>query len=172
MKTAQPALWVRSLSLPLLAAFAFVASGSTVGAQNAMSAQSLEGVWMVTRIVRTGTDAGTDTHPQPSIALLYKGYYSVIRDNSNGPRKQAPAPKDPEHPTDAEKIAKYDEWAPFIASGGTYEVEGNTVITHNVVAKQVKGMTQTEEVVVTFYGDSFVTGTPNDKLQVTYTRVR
>lgn len=171
MNMALPALWSRLLALPLLALCTFVASEPSAWAQEPMTTKSLEGVWMVTKVVKTGTDAGTDTHPQPSIAMLYDGYYSVIRDTSSKPRKQAPAPKDPAHPSDAEKIAKYDEWAPFIASGGTYEVRGNTLITHNVVAKQVKGMTQKEEVVITFDGDSFITGGPDSQTRLTYTRV-
>lgn len=172
MNMALPASWSRSLALPLLALCTFAVPGPTAWAQKTMTAKSLEGVWMVTKVVKTGPDASTDTHPQPSIAMLYDGYYSVIRDNSSKPRKQAPAPKDLAHPTDAEKIAKYDEWAPFVASGGTYEVKGNTLITHNVVAKQVKGMTQTEEVVITLDGDSFVTGGPDSQTRLTYTRVR
>jgi hypothetical protein len=85
-------------------------------------------------------------------------------------------PKDPEKLTDAEKIARYDEWAPFAASAGTYEVRGNTLVTHNVVAKMVRGMTLTEQATIKFEGDTFVAspkpGEPNSDRQTTYTRVR
>jgi len=151
----------------MLAAYA-----SSAWAQQAMTAKSFEGVWMVTKVVKTGTNASTGTHPQPGLAIFLDGHYSVIRDNSSEPRQQSPAPEDPAHLTDAEKIARYEEWAPFAASGGTYEVRGNTLITHNVVAKQVKGMTLTEEVVITFHGNSFVTGGAESQTHLTYTRIR
>jgi hypothetical protein len=172
MKASRSVAPSRSPALLFLAVATLALSTPLARAQQAMTAQSFEGVWKVTKVVRTGAHAGTDTHPQPSIAIMYKGYYSLIRDNSREPRKQAPAPKDPANPTDAEKIAKYDEWAPFAASGGTYEVKGNTLITHNVVAKQVKGVTATEEATITFEGDSFVAGGPDSQTRLTYTRVR
>ena len=92
-------------------------------------------------------------------------------------RKQAPAPKDPAHLTDAEKIAYYNEWAGYAASAGTYEVKGNTIINHNILAKMVGGMTITEEAtILNFDGNSFTatpkSGNPNSGRQTTYTRVR
>jgi hypothetical protein len=78
---------------------------------------------------------------------------------------------------DAETIARYDEWAPFAASAGTYEVTGNKLITHNIAAKNVRGMTLTEEATIQeFSGDMFVAsakpGEPNSDRQTTYSRVR
>jgi hypothetical protein len=172
MKTILSATWLRSLGLPILAAFIFAVSGQVAFGQEALTAQSFEGVWKVTKVVKTGANPATDTHPQPSLTILYRGYYCVIRDNSSEPRKPSPEPKDPAKLTDAEKIARYEEWAPFMASGGTYEVEGNTLITHNVVAKQAKGMTKTEEATIKFDGDTFVATAPNTDKQITYTRVR
>jgi len=153
-------------------AFIFAVSGQAAFGQEPLTAKSFEGVWKATRFVVTGANARTDTNPQPSLLIFYRGYYSIVRDNSREPRKQAPDPKDPAKPTDAEKIAKYDEWAPFAASAGTYEVKGNTLITHNVLAKQVKGVTKTEEATIKFEGDSFVAGAPDSDTQITYTRVQ
>jgi hypothetical protein len=37
--------------------------------------------------------------------------------------------------TDAEKIARYEQWNPFIANAGTYEVKGTTLVRRPRVAK-------------------------------------
>jgi hypothetical protein len=153
-------------------AFIFAVSAQTAFGQEPLTAKSFEGVWKVTRFVSTGANARTDNNPQPCLTIFYRGYFSIVRDNSREPRKRSPDPKDPAKPTDAEKIAKYDEWAPIAASAGTYEVKGNTLITHNVLAKQVKGVALTEEAIIKFEGDSFIASAPNSDTQITYTRVR
>jgi len=163
----------RSFALIILAALAFAFPGQPAFAQEALTAKSFEGVWKITRVVKAGV---ADTDPQPSLQMFSRGYYSIIRINSIEARKAAPLPKDPKKPTDTEKIALYDEWAPYAASAGTYEVKGNTLITHNIVAKMVRGMTLTEEATIKFEGDTFVAspmpGQPNSDRQTTYTRVR
>jgi hypothetical protein len=169
----------RALALGVLAMVTLGATaGQATSAHERLAAQSLEGVWRVAKVVKVGANAGTDSHPQPSLQIFYRGYFSIVRDNSSEPRKPSPAPADPANLTDSEKIARYDEWAPFGASAGTYEVEGDTLITHNVVAKQVRGMTLTEEATIKFEGrDRFVAtakfepGVPPGR-QTTYTRVR
>jgi hypothetical protein len=160
-------------------AFGGQAASAQAGFAVAPTAASLEGAWKVTKVVRTGPHAGTDIHPQPSLAIYSHGYYSILRDNGLAARKAAPAPKDPANPTNAEKIAKYEEWAPYSASGGSYEVKGDRLITHNVIAKQVRGTSLTEEaVILAFTGDTLVLhpipppGLPDDIAARTYTRVR
>jgi hypothetical protein len=155
-----------------LCCFAFALQAAF--AQEGLTAKALEGVWRVTKVVQAGV---VNTDPQPSLYIFSRGYYSALRVNGSEPRKQAPAPKDPAHPTDAEKIALYNEWAPYAASAGTYEVRGDTIINHNVVAKMVRGMTITEEAIISnFDGNSFVArakpGNPNSDRQTTYTRVK
>jgi hypothetical protein len=155
-----------------LALAAFAAVALTQPAAAAQTAQSFEGVWKLTRIVRAGPKGPVEAHPQGSLLMFHQGYYSVLIDYSPQARKPAPEPKDPARPTDAEKIAKYDEWAPYVASAGTYEVIGERLITHNVVAKQAKGMTKTEEVTFKLVGDRFVARAPGKDVELTYTRVR
>jgi hypothetical protein len=170
----------RHLALAGLAACVFAVSGPAASAGPPPSAKSLEGVWKVTKLVTAGANAGADTHPQPSLAIYSRGYFSILRDNSRDPRKPSPAAQDPARLTDAEKLARYEEWAPYAASGGTYEVKGDKIITHNVVAKQVRGMTQTEEaIILKLTGDTLVVrpapipgGPPSDVVERTYTRIR
>ena len=169
---------MRHIIIAAVASLAFAGVTAGAAAQEAPTAASLEGVWKVTKVVWTGADARVDTHPQPGLQIIYRGYYSIVRDNSSEPRKPSPAAKDPANLTDAEKATRYDEWAPFSASAGAYELKGDTLITHNIVAKQVRGMTLTEEATIKFTGDTFVAtaksppGAPAGERQTTYTRVR
>ena len=157
-------VFLATLALPL----------RTASAQEALTAKSLEGVWKVSKVVTAGV---VNSNPQPGLLIFTRGYYSALRVNSSEPRKASPEPKDPQKLTDAEKLARYEEWAPYAASAGTYEVKGNTIINHNSVAKMVKGMTLTEEaIILKFDGNSLVDGpkpgNPNSDRQTTYTRVR
>jgi hypothetical protein len=168
----------RALALGILAALALGVAGSAAFADARSTAKSFEGVWRITKVVRTGANAGTDSYPQPGLEIFYRGYFSIIRDANSAPRTPSPVPADPTRLTDAEKVARYDEWAPFGASAGTYEVKGDTIITHNLVAKQVRGVGLTEEATFRFEGsDTFVAtaksepGVPAGR-QTTYTRVR
>ena len=67
------------------------------------------------------------------------------------------------------------EWAPF---AGDYENKGNTIVTHNFIAKQVRGVGMTEEAAISFQGDTFTAtaksppGFPVGERSTTYTRVR
>jgi len=138
------------------------------------TAESIEGVWKVTKVVQAGV---VNTNPQPGLLIFTRGHYSSTRVTASEARKQSPAPKDPAHLTDADKIAYYNEWAGYAASAGTYEVKGNTIINHNILAKMVRGMTLTEEAtIISFDGNSFTatpkSGNPNSDRQTTYTRVR
>jgi hypothetical protein len=164
----------RSLILVILATFAFSFSRQTAFAQASPTAESLEGVWKVTKVVQAGV---VNTNPQPGLLIFTRSYYSATRVTAGEARKQSPAPKDPANLTDAEKIAFYNEWAGYAASAGTYEVKGNTIINHNIVAKMVRGMTLTEEaIILKFDGNSFVAspkpGNPNSDRETTYTRIR
>ena len=162
----------------LAISFVCAVAGSCALAQPAPTAQSFEGVWKVTKVVKTGADAGVNIHPQPSLQIFYRGYYSIVRDISSEPRQPSPAAQNPTTLTDEEKIARYAEWAPFAASAGTYEVNGDKIITHNIVAKNVRAATITEEATFRFEGDTFVAsvksapGAPDGERQTTYTRVR
>lgn len=170
----------RPLVLAGLAASLLAISGHAAFAGPALTTKDLEGVWKVTKVVKTGPNAGTNTHLQASLAIYSGGYFSIVRDDSLEPRKPAPAAKDPKKLTDAEKVAFYDEWAPFIASGGTYEVRGHTIITHNILAKRAAGATATEEAdIVQFTGDTYVVRPqpnpltpPGEVVERTYTRIR
>jgi hypothetical protein len=81
--------------LAISAAFVSTVSAHSALAAPAATAKSFEGVWKVTKVVKTGDDAGVNTHPQPSLQIFYRGYYSIVRDISNEPRQPSPAAQSP-----------------------------------------------------------------------------
>src|SRR5690349_6527922 len=92
-------------------------------APQAASAQAgLEGVWKITNITATGANASVNASPQPSQMILTRGYYSFVQVASPTPRKASPNAANPARLTDAEKLARYEEWNAFAANAGTYEV--------------------------------------------------
>jgi hypothetical protein len=99
----------------------------------------LEGVWKVAEVHPPQGNANANatplTNPQPGLLIFTKGYYSGMSVTANQPRTAPAAAKDPSNLTDAEKIARYEQWAPFIANAGTYELKGSTLTMHAMVAK-------------------------------------
>lgn len=105
----------------------------------------VEGVWKVVEVIvppKNPAEKGTTiTNPQPSLVIYTKGYYSLVAVRGTQPRAASAPAKDPENLTDAEKIARYEQWNPLIANAGTYEVKGSTLLLHPIVAKNVEVMT-------------------------------
>jgi hypothetical protein len=105
----------------------------------------LEGVWKVAEVVPPASNANEKatpiTNPQPGLIIFTKGYYSGMAVTANQPRTAAAPAKDPSNLTDAEKIAEHEQWRPFIANAGTYEVKGSTLTMHAMVAKNPDAMT-------------------------------
>jgi hypothetical protein len=112
--------------------------------------------------------------------LIYtKGYYAVVAQDAAVPlpARKAPAPpKTPGQLTDADKIARYEFWAPVIAQAGTYELKGNVVTQRNLVAKGPLG-TVVREVRLEDGGKTMVEiqksapGQPASETRRTFTRV-
>jgi hypothetical protein len=100
------------------------------GALNAQPKTKLKGVWRVTEVRTTGPNAGTNSNPQPGLILFTDKYYSIMRVTSDRPRPDLPA--DPAKATAAELNAVYGV---FTANSGTYEVSGDTMVTHPLVAQ-------------------------------------
>jgi hypothetical protein len=102
-----------------------------------------EGVWKLAEVQvppKNPAEKGTTiTNPQPGLMILTKGYYSLLAVREE---RTAFAPaKDAANLTDAEKIARYEQWRSFSANSGTYEVKGSMLTLHPIVAKNVEVMT-------------------------------
>jgi hypothetical protein len=107
----------------------------------------IEGVWKLVEIVpppkNPAEKATSITDPQPGLIIFTKGYYSSMAVRARQPRAAIAPAKDAANLTDAEKIARYEQWSPFIANSGTYEVKGSMLQMHAIVAKSVDVMTST-----------------------------
>ena len=162
----------------LLAATITVGAASSA-AQAAGKAASLDGAWKITRVVATGANAGTNASPQPGMMIFSHGYYSNTAVPGDGPRTASPAPKNTAKLTDAEKLARFDEWGPVAAQAGTYEVKGGKLIRTPTVAKNVGAVTAgAYEADMKLTGDTLVVtthaaaGQPPRDQTLTLTRVK
>ena len=130
-------LMVSMLSIALVAA-----QNSAVQSQ---SKSQVEGVWKIAEVQvpsKNPAEKGTTiTDPQPGLLIFTKGYYSLLLVRGSQPRAAFAPAKDPEKLTDAEKIARYEQWGPFTANSGTYEVKGSMLQFRPIVAKSVEVMT-------------------------------
>jgi hypothetical protein len=100
---------------------------------------SMKGVWRGTTSVRTGADPQSNLNRQPNILIYTETHYCQVAQDGGvaalPSRKPVAAPKDPNKLTDAEKIARYEQWAPLGVQCGRYTVKGNSYIHHPVVQK-------------------------------------
>jgi hypothetical protein len=70
-----------------------------------------------------------------SVVIYTKNHYSIVE--MNNPR-QLPSPAPPKVAgklTDAEKVARYEDWLAVTANSGTYEIKGTTLIRRPLVNK-------------------------------------
>lgn len=119
-------------------------------AQARSAAPSIEGVWKVSEVVTTDANAATVNNPQPSLVMFTRGHYSYMSVNGTQPRPKVEPAKNPNKLTDPEKIARYEQWNPFTANAGTYEVKGTTLTRRALVAKNEAVMTTNPPVVSEF----------------------
>jgi hypothetical protein len=136
IKICKPAGLAGRTALAGLAALALACAASGAMAAGAKAkAASVEGVWKITNVVITGANPVNVPHPQENLYIFARGHYANVQVTGDKPRTASPAFKEPGKPTDAEKLARYDEWAPFGAQGGTYAVKGGKLTRTPIVAK-------------------------------------
>lgn len=108
---------------------ALVVAAAVLSGPSALRAQApvpeLEGAWLITEMT-----AGDQTlsSPQPGLLLFTGGYYSYTLVTSAEPRPPLPSGI-------ASTADLLRAWNPFSANAGTYEVSGDTMIRHPMVAK-------------------------------------
>jgi hypothetical protein len=117
------------ISVKIIACMAALAVLMVV--QSASAQGKLEGVWKVTEVTLSGANplkiAVSSAHP--SLMVFTKKYFSFL----NIMAADQPRPELPQQSaTDAQKVAA---WTPVVAWAGTYEVKGNVLMFHTIVAK-------------------------------------
>jgi hypothetical protein len=140
-------------------------------------AASIEGVWRTTRVVVTGADPQVVTAPQPGLYMFTRGYFSEAADITSSTPRKAAAVADPARLTEAEKLAKFEEWLPFAGVAGTYQLKGRTLVRHPLVAKNVGRTTTDQTDDIELHGDTLVIrgklpGQPDRQRTLTLTRLR
>jgi hypothetical protein len=158
-----------------------VASAVNIGFTQAKpsTTASIQGVWKITELVRTGANAANIKAPQPSLYIFTPRHYSIISVNGTQARPAVAAFKNPDKPTDAEKLAMYEMWSPFTANSGTYEIKGTTLTRRALVAKNAEVMTTNPPAAGEFkiQGNTLVVttksgaGQPASETRLTLTRV-
>jgi hypothetical protein len=106
--------------------------------QTKPSKPSIQGVWRAVEITITNPNPppntlpkGTHTNIQPELLIFTAKHYSLTADTAAEPRPTTPV-KEEGKPTVEELQSR---WGPFAANAGTYEVSGDTLTRHVVVAK-------------------------------------
>jgi hypothetical protein len=155
-----------------------VATGA-LAAEAKGKAASIEGAWKVTNVVITGANPLTVTSPQESLYIFAHGHYAFVQVTGDKPRAAAAAPATPGKLTDAEKLARYEEWAPFGAQAGGYALKGGKLTRTPVVAKGVGAVTAgAYDVDAKVTADTLVltghsaAGQPARETKITLTRVK
>ena len=144
------------------------------------TAQSIEGVWKGVSVVVTGANGYTIPNRLPMMIIYTKRHYSVLAQDSDGrqtPRPVPPPLNTPGKPTDAEKIARYEFWAPIVADAGTYELRGSTLIQRQMVNKDGPLIERRREITIEDGGQTLVEitkgapGQPARETRRTFTRL-
>jgi hypothetical protein len=122
-------------NLFVVVVLALAGSSSLVG----QSKPSIQGVWRGVEVTITDPNVqydslpkGTHTNLRPSLLIFTDKHYSMIADAATKPRPTAESLKVAGKPTPEELVAM---WGPFAANAGTYELSGNTLTRHTIVAK-------------------------------------
>ncbi len=152
---------------------------AATGAQAKGKTASIEGVWRTTDVVITGANPLTLHSPQESLTIFSHGHYAAVSNQGDKPRTASAPLATPGKPTDAEKLARYEEWAPVGAQAGTYTLKGGKLTRTPIVAKNVGAVTTgAYESDVKLTGDTLVlttsaaAGQPARVQTVTLTRVK
>ena len=113
---------MRSKHLAAALIVSILALGTLTAAQDGRGNPTIVGVWKITQVTTTGSNARTNTNPQPSIRIFTARHFSVTDVTAEKPRPDLPPP---DKRTD-KQIRDVIEG--FQARAGTYELKGNELV--------------------------------------------
>ena len=91
--------------------------------------QNVEGAWRLDEIKTTGIDGPSGKFTQPNMYLFTKGHFSIIRIEGDKPRST-------DNWTTMTREQVIDTFIKqFTASGGTYDIKGDTLTMKTTIAK-------------------------------------
>jgi predicted acyl esterase len=160
--------------MPKLALCLFAMASLAATARAQLKPTPLTGTWRVTEAKTTGPNARTVSSPQPGLLIFTGNHFSRMIITSDQPRT---ALTDQPKATAAELLAT---WGPFNAASGTYEVSGDNLTVHPVVAKNPQVMAPGAVLVYSFKleGNTLTTtdvrnanGPVANPATITYTRI-
>lgn len=128
-------LWFSALVMVVTGIAAYGQAKSTV----------LTGVWRVTERTTTGPNGSTNRSPQPGLISFTGSYYSIMTVSGDKPRPSLT--QDTSKVSAAELLAVF---GPFTANAGSYEIKGQMVTTHPMVAKGPDAMQPSNSAVLKF----------------------
>lgn len=95
----------------------------------------LQGVWKIVEVVVTGPASSKNDDPWPSLVIFTRRHFSFLSVDGIEPRPTFRAPLVRGKPTDAEKLAMFEQWNLFTANAGTYDISGSTLGMRPIVGK-------------------------------------
>jgi len=108
--------------------------GAPLFAQSGAASQStIQGVWRVTEVTRTGPNASTNSSPQPSQYIFTAQHYNIVRINATNTRPDLT--RDQESSATAAQLLAVYGFDALSAQSGTYEAAGGKLTTRALVAK-------------------------------------
>ena len=118
----------------LLVSTLTVAMVAAPGVASQSKSASLQGAWRAIEFTVTGPNARTVTNLRPTLTVVSGKHYARVEEQSEGPR---PILADVAKATADELRAT---WGPFVGEAGTYELTGDTLTVHPLVAKNPAAM--------------------------------
>ena len=102
--------------------------------------QGIVGVWRIVEVTTGGPTPSTNTNPWPSLVIFTRKYYSFLSVDGIEPRPTFAAPVVRGKPSDAEKLAMYEQWNLFTGNAGTYDINGSVLGLRPIVGKAESAM--------------------------------
>jgi len=122
----------------------FVAAVLVLSVAGQQRMAGLAGAWRVTEVTTTGPNGSTNSNLQPRLVLFTGTHYARVGVTAPNPRPL------PQPGTFVDDSLVLQQWGPFVADAGTYQVNGTEVTLRAIVAKNPAIMSSDGRFFVTY----------------------